>query len=38
MYCYLSASVVKEAACLGGNLKGMVPPIVQKKLKLKYKK
>ncbi|MBW2984410.1 pantetheine-phosphate adenylyltransferase [Candidatus Woesearchaeota archaeon] len=37
MYCYLSASIVKEAACLGGNLKGMVPPIVQKKLKEKYK-
>lgn len=37
MYCYLSASIVKEAACLGGSLKGMVPPIVQKKLKKKYK-
>lgn len=37
MYCYLSASIVKEAACLGGSLKGMVPPIVQKKLKEKYK-
>lgn len=37
MYCYLSASIVKEAACLGGNLRGMVPPIVQKKLKEKYK-
>lgn len=37
MYCYLSASVVKEAACLGGNLRGMVPKIVEKKLKEKYK-
>ncbi|MFC1705135.1 pantetheine-phosphate adenylyltransferase, partial [Nanoarchaeota archaeon] len=36
MYCYLSASVVKEAASLGGNLNGMVPKIVQKKLKEKY--
>ena len=36
MYCYLSASVVKEAACLGGNVTGMVPKLVQKKLKEKY--
>ena len=37
MYCYLSASIVKEAACMGGNLRGMVPPVVQKKLKQKFK-
>lgn len=36
MYCYLSASVVKEAASLGGNLNGMVPKLVQKRLKEKF--
>jgi pantetheine-phosphate adenylyltransferase len=37
MYCYLSASIVKEAASMGGSLRGMVPPIVGKKLRQKYK-
>lgn len=37
MYCYLSASIVKEAACLGANLNGMVPMYVEKKLKSKFK-
>jgi pantetheine-phosphate adenylyltransferase len=37
MYCYLSASIVKEAACLGGSLRGMVPKAVEKKLREKYK-
>ncbi len=38
MYCYLSASIVKEAASLGANLNGMVPKLVAKKLKEKFKR
>ncbi|MBW2989829.1 pantetheine-phosphate adenylyltransferase [Candidatus Woesearchaeota archaeon] len=37
MYSYLSASIVKEAACLGAKLDGMVPPHVEKMLKEKFK-
>lgn len=37
MYSYLSASIVKEAACLGAKLNGMVPEYVEKKLKAKFK-
>jgi len=37
MYCYLSASIVKEAASLGSKLNGMVPKYVEKKLKDKFK-
>ncbi len=37
MYCYLSASVVKEAASLGASLNGMVPRYVEKKLKERFK-
>lgn len=37
MYCYLSASIVKEAASLGANLNGMVPRYVEKKLREKFK-
>lgn len=37
MFCYLSASVVKEAASLGAKLKGMVPDYVEDKLKKKFK-
>ncbi len=37
MYCYLSASIVKEAACLGAKLNGMVPSYVEKMLKEKFK-
>lgn len=37
MYCYLSASVVKEVASLGGDLKGLVPENVAKELKKKFK-
>ena len=37
MYCYLSASIVKEAACLGAKLNGMVPEYVEKRLKEKFK-
>lgn len=38
MYCYLSASIVKEAASLGANLNGMVPSYVEQKLKEKFRK
>lgn len=38
MYCYLSASVVKEVASLGGDLKGLVPENVINELKKKFKK
>jgi len=37
MYCYLSASIVKEAASLGSKVNGMVPDYVKKKLKEKFK-
>ena len=33
---YTSSSIIKEAAQFGGNIKGMVPPIVEKKIKEKY--
>ena len=33
---YTSSSIIKEAARFGGNIKGMVPPIVEKKIKEKY--
>ncbi|MEW5768392.1 MAG: pantetheine-phosphate adenylyltransferase [bacterium] len=35
---YLSSSSVKEVAKLGGDLKGLVPPVVEQKLKEKYGK
>ena len=38
MYCFLSASIVKEAACLGADLNGMVPEYVEEKLKEKFGK
>jgi pantetheine-phosphate adenylyltransferase len=38
MYCYLSSSVVREVAALGGNLDGLVPENVKKKLIEKYGK
>jgi len=34
---YTSSSIIKEAARFGGNVNGMVPPLVQKKLKEKFK-
>jgi len=37
MYIYLSSSVVKEVASLGGDLKGMVPENIEKELKKRYK-
>ena len=37
MYCYLSASIVKDAASLGAKLDGMVPKMVEKRLKEKFR-
>jgi pantetheine-phosphate adenylyltransferase len=34
---FTSSSIIKEAACFGGNINGMVPPVVQQKLKEKFK-
>ncbi|MGA2090695.1 MAG: pantetheine-phosphate adenylyltransferase [Endomicrobiales bacterium] len=36
-YTYLSSSVVREVARLGGTVKGLVDPIVEKKLKTLYR-
>ena len=33
---YTSSSIIKEAAQFGGTIKGMVPPIVEKRIKEKY--
>jgi pantetheine-phosphate adenylyltransferase len=33
---YTSSTIIKEAASLGGDVSGLVPPIVCKKLKEKY--
>lgn len=33
---YTSSSIIKEAAQFGGNIKGMVPPIVEMKIQEKY--
>ncbi len=33
---YTSSSIIKEAAQFGGSITGMVPPIVEKKIKLKF--
>lgn len=35
---YTSSSIIKEAASLGGSVKGMVPEIVLKRLQEKYEK
>ncbi|HDD43569.1 MAG TPA: pantetheine-phosphate adenylyltransferase [Candidatus Desulfofervidus auxilii] len=35
---FLSSTIVKEAARLGGNIEGLVPDIVAKKLKEKFEK
>ena len=37
-YVYLSSSVVKEIAMFDGNVNGLVPEIVEKKLKEKFSK
>jgi pantetheine-phosphate adenylyltransferase len=33
---YTSSSIIKEAVQFGGNIEGMVPPLVKKKLKEKF--
>ena len=33
---YTSSSIIKQAAQFGGNIEGMVPPLVEKKLKQRY--
>ena len=33
---YTSSSIIKQAAQFGGNIKGMVPPLVEKKIKQRY--
>ncbi len=35
---YTSSSIIKEAAQFGGNINGMVPPLVQQKIKKKFGK
>ena len=35
-YSYLSSSIVKEVSSFGGCVKGLVPPIVEKRLKQKF--
>ncbi len=36
-YSFLSSSLVKEVAMLGGSVEKWVPPVVDKKLRDKYK-
>ena len=33
---YVSSTIIKEAASLGGSVSGMVPPLVEKALRKKY--
>ncbi len=33
---YISSTIIKEAALFGGDISGLVPPIVEQKLKEKY--
>ena len=35
---FTSSSIIKEAARFGGDMTGMVPPIVNEKLKAKFKR
>src|SRR5262249_24958615 len=37
-YSFVSSSLIKEAASLGGDLKGVVPELVAKKLRAKFGK
>jgi pantetheine-phosphate adenylyltransferase len=37
-FSYLTSTIVKEAASLGGQVKGLVPEVVEKALKDKFKK
>ena len=36
-YCYLDSSIVKEMAMFNGSVKDLVPGLVEKKLKEKFK-
>jgi pantetheine-phosphate adenylyltransferase len=36
-YSYVSSRLIKEIASLGGSVKGLVPPLVEKRLKARYK-
>lgn len=38
IYTYLSSSIIKEVVSLGGNVKDLVPPLVEKRLKEKFSK
>ena len=38
IYSYLSSSIVKEVALLGGSVKGLVPKVVEKRLKGKIRR
>ena len=35
---FTSSSIIKEAARFGGNIEGMVPPMVLKRIKEKFRK
>ncbi|MDW7672924.1 MAG: pantetheine-phosphate adenylyltransferase [Bacillota bacterium] len=35
-YSFISSSIIKQTASLGGSVKGLVPPIVENALKKKY--
>jgi pantetheine-phosphate adenylyltransferase len=37
-YSYLTATIVKEISSLGGNVKGLVPPHVERALRRKFRK
>lgn len=37
-YTFLSSSAVKQVAVLGGNIKGLVPPVVESRLRDKFNK
>jgi pantetheine-phosphate adenylyltransferase len=37
-YSYLSSRLVREISQLGGSVHGLVPPLVEKRLKSKQKK
>jgi pantetheine-phosphate adenylyltransferase len=36
-YSFISSKMVKEVASLGGNISGLVPPLVQDRLKGRFK-
>ena len=36
-YSFISSKMVKEVASLGGNISGLVPPLVERRLKGRFK-